>query len=75
MHYLSDYRYRDGWHEVTVSGLDAQGGAMRLSTRHPIGFLARDAWQHGWPVHVKWSPKPHDHVPGEAYLDAIEVIR
>lgn len=71
-HYISDYSFRNGWHEFRLLNFDAQGGSIKLSTKKNIGSVAEQAQAEGIPVKVKTAPKRN--ATGEAYLDAIEKL-
>lgn len=70
-HRIADYAFSGGWHEFTLLRSDAQGGALKLSTRLGIGFTAAEAWHENAPVKVTTTPKPKGG-PGEAYLQSIQ---
>lgn len=69
-HYVDGYRFNNGWHEFQLLNYDAKGGAIKLSTKKAIGFLAEQAQAERIPVKVTTAPKKGN-PPGEAYLDSI----
>lgn len=70
--YISDYSYRNGWHNVVINGWDSQGGAMTFSTKRPLGAVAEEAFNKQIPVRIDWAPKPNSR--GEAWLNGVELL-
>ncbi len=72
--YITDYVLKNGWHEMTLPGYDAQGGALHVSTKlSKVGEAAKQAFQMGVPVRVDVTMKKDG--KGEAYLNAVEPWR
>lgn len=72
-YFVRGYHFNDSWHEFQLLNYDAQGGAIKLSTKKAIGALAAQAEADGIPVKVKTSPKRNS--VGEAYLDDIQTLK
>lgn len=68
--YIDSYRLHNGWHQLTILGYDAQGGALKLSTKTQAGFTAGEAFRDGLPVKFTWKMKPN--TKGEGYLNQCE---
>ncbi len=72
-HYIGAYTFKAPWHEFTVLGWDAQGGAMNFSTKTKVGELACEAFQRGVPIQVvDFTPKKNGR-GGEAYINKLHV--
>lgn len=70
--YINEYVYTAPWHEFIVKGFDAQGGAVKFSTKTKIGELAAQAYQNGVPVRIDdFTPKKGGR--GEAYVNKLHV--
>jgi len=67
--YVANYKLSSGgWHEASLLAYDAQGGALKVSTKTKTGEALKAAQDAGLPVKVTTRPKG-DSV-GEAYLDS-----
>jgi phage recombination protein Bet len=73
-HYVSGYIFRNGWHEASILNYDAQGGALRVSTKREFGYLLGQAEIDGVPVAIETTPKKSGSV-GEAYLASVSVLK
>ena len=71
-HYVSGYKFANGWHEFRLLNFDAQGGSIKLSTKKNIGSVAEQAQADRIPVKVTTVSKRN--AIGEAYLDSIEKL-
>lgn len=72
-HYVSGYKFANGWHEFRLLNFDAQGGSIKLSTKKNIGSVAEQAQADRIPVKVTTVSKRN--AIGEAYLDSIEKLK
>jgi hypothetical protein len=68
-HYVTGYKKTGVWHEASLLAYDAQGGALRVSTKNKLGEGLKTAQDAGVPVKVTTSPKANS--VGEAYLDSV----
>jgi hypothetical protein len=68
-HYIHDYDFANGWHNLTIRNYDAQGGAIKLSTKQDVGFQAEKAYAEHIPVQVAWKAKAG--TKGEGYLSKV----
>jgi len=70
-HYLADYRLSGEWHEAHVLRWDAQGGALKVSTKKAsVGARLGQFCREGVPVRVDVAMKKNS--SGEAYLNGVE---
>jgi hypothetical protein len=69
-HYLAGYTIRNGWHEASLLQWDAQGGALKISTKLPhVGQLVEKAAREGVPVKADVTMKKN--TVGEAYVNKL----
>jgi hypothetical protein len=71
-HWVSGYRFSNGWHEARLSHHDAEGGSLKVSTKKGTGALLQQAEHEGKPVTVTVTQKAN--TKGEAYLDTITLV-
>lgn len=72
--YISDYSFRNGWHEFKLLNFNLKGGAITLSTKKDIGFQVEQAYNAGLPIKVTTREKRNAR-GYEAYLDAVTVYQ
>ncbi len=71
-HYIASYQQAGEWHEFTINGFDAQGGAMKFATKLKMGELACQAFQQGVPIRIDgFTVKKQS--KGEAYVSKLTV--
>jgi hypothetical protein len=67
-HYISGYRQNGEWHEASLLKWDAQGGALKVSTKKAsVGARLAQYAKDGVPVKADVTAKKNS--PGEAYLN------
>lgn len=71
--YIDGYRVENGWHHVTFTHADVQGGAVTFKTKlDTVGTVAAQAFQMGLPVKVESKP---GRSKDEAWLNKVIVYK